>query len=378
MRNYRTGLATLSLITLSAAAGTAFADDAPAAAAAPAKPALPSVSDLLDASGITATGYVSGTFSYQTYSASDGAVAPPDYNSFELQQAGFTLAKQPMTGFGGLVNVIAGQNIYTANYSYAGPSVTSTQFQLAQAYAQYANGAWTVIGGKFTTLAGAEVLASPGNTNITRSLLYSYEPVTHTGVRVTYAASDKLSLIIGVNNGWIYSDEIAAGSDKTLEAGVAWTPSKTLAWTLQGYFGRDVNFAHVTANHTLLDTVLTWNATSALTVVGSVDWGSVDDAFGVGTGSASWTGVAGYLNYQLNDQWRVSLRGEYFDDADGYLTGIGPTLKKTLDEGTLTFGYDPTKNFELRLEGRYDTYQTSDSGPKLNVGQLWVEGLFHF
>ena len=31
-------------------------------------------------------------------------------------------------------------------------------------------------------------------------------------------------------------------------------------------------------------------------------------------------------------------------------TGAAQTLK----EGTVTFGYDPVKNFELRLEGRYD------------------------
>src|SRR5665213_3317414 len=183
MRNYRPGLVAASLGMLSIA-GAAWADEAPAAAApAAAKPVLPSVSDLLDASGLTATGYVSGTFGYETYSASAVPV-PSDYSTFTLQQAAFTLAKQPTTGFGALVNVIAGQNIYTANYGYStGISKTSTQFQLAQGYAQYAAGAVTVMAGKFITLAGAEVLASSGNTNITRSLLYSYEPVTNTSVR---------------------------------------------------------------------------------------------------------------------------------------------------------------------------------------------------
>jgi hypothetical protein len=392
MRNYRTGLIAASLGMLSIA-GTAWADEAPAAAApaapaadaaapAAAKPVLPSISDLLDASGITATGYVSGTFGYETYSASAVPV-PPDYSTFTLQQAAFTLAKQPTAGFGALVNVIAGQNIYTANYSYnGGISKTSTQFQLAQGFAQYAVGPVTVMAGKFVTLAGAEVLASSGNTNITRSLLYSYEPVTHTGARLTYAPTSTLSLIVGVNNGWIYSDELAASGGKTLEAGLAWTPSKAFSLTVQGYTGDDTNFAGVRdANHSLIDGVATWNATAALSLIASVDWGQVGDAFGVGTGSASWTGVAGYVNYAINDTWRVSLRGEYFDDNKGYLTAIGPVgaplapgKDQKLDEGTITFGYDPTKNVELRVEGRYDTYDAYST----KVAQGWLEALYKF
>ncbi len=399
MRIYRTGLVFISL-AMSSLAGAAWADEAPAAAApaaaapaaapdaaaaaapAAAKPVLPSASDLLTAWGITATGYVSGTFGYETYSASGGVPVPTDYSTFTLQQAAFTLADQPTSGFGALVNVIAGQNIYTANYSYGGGiSKTATEFQLAQGFAQYAAGAVTVMAGKFVTLAGAEVLASSGNTNITRSILYSFEPVTHTGVRLTYAANSTVSLIVGVNNGWFYSDELAASGGKTLEAGLAWTPSKAFSLAVQGYTGDDLNLAGVrNASHSLIDAVATWNATSALTLIGSVDWGQVGSAFGPGTGSASWTGFAGYINYAINDTWRVSLRGEYFDDNKGYLTEAGavasvtPGTDQKLDEGTITFGYDPTKNLELRVEGRYDTYSVDS----VKVAQGWLEALYKF
>jgi len=48
----------------------------------------------------------------------------------------------------------------------------------------------------------------------------------------------------------------------------------------------------------------------------------------------------------------VSLRVEYLDDKNGFVTATG--VAQTLKEGTLTFGYDPVKSFELRFEGRYD------------------------
>jgi hypothetical protein len=391
MRNFRTRVGLLSLGLLSAA-GATVAADAPADATA--KPVLPSVSDILDASGLTATGYVSGTYSAQSFSASHGVADPHDTNSFILQQAAFTLAKQPTAGFGALVNVIAGQNIYTANYSYGGASSTTTQFQLAQAYAQYIGGPFTVIAGKFVTLAGAEVLASSGNTNITRSLLYSFEPVTHTGARLTYAATDQISLIVGANNGWIYSDEnsATAGPGKTLELGAAWAPSKAFSWTLQGYVGDDTNFAGERSRHLLVDTVVTWNVNSSLSVLGSVDYGNVARPFGNGTPNADFYGIAGYVNYAINDAWRVSGRLEYFDDKDGYLTNSllvdannvpVPAVGNKLKEGTVDLGYAPVKNIELRLEGRFDSYDKKfDPGTgtfyRLNVAQGWLEALYKF
>jgi hypothetical protein len=46
------------------------------------------------------------------------------------------------------------------------------------------------------------------------------------------------SLIVGVNNRWTNGQDTADGTDQTLEAGLAYTPSKTVACTLRGYCGR--------------------------------------------------------------------------------------------------------------------------------------------
>jgi len=418
MRNYRSSAATVSVAML-ALTGVAGADEAAApaapaapaaAAAAPAKYTGPTLSDILMGSGLTATGYVDATYGYShndslSQSGPNNCNCKTDYNSFALNQAGFTLAMQPMSGFGGLVNVVAGSDPYNGlgNGALAGHVSTlnqsSTSFYLMQGFAQYAGGPWTIQAGKFGTLAGAEVFAPNGNTNVTRSILFNYEPVTHTGVRATYAASDKVSLIAGVNNGWTGSQELADGSDKTGELGLSVTPNKMLSWTLQSYFGRDYILWNPNATPTLkaqvilVDTVLTWNATSALTLVGTADYGNVGSA--TSTPSASWWGVAGYVNYALSDQWRVSVRGEYFDDTDGYWTGAylyssGKTAGITthaekLEEGTVTLGYDPAKNFELRIEGRADfpspSYGTTNATARLyesKTYQGWLEAQFKF
>lgn len=372
MRTLSRSAVTLSLI-LAATAGVAVAEDAKPDA----KPAAPALSDVLASSGLTATGYVDGTYSYTS-------IKPPsapstDTNTFALNQASLTLGYTPTSGFGALVNAVIGteacNGCYAPGYAGAGAPASTSNINLLQGYLQYVSGKATIYGGKFLTLAGAEVAAPTGNANVTRSLLFwTSEPVTHVGVRVAYAATDQATVTFGVNNGWNIDGSTAKGG-KTAELGLSLVPSKAFSLAAAGYYGDFDLGGGVVGKRALVDLVGTWTATSALTVVVNGDWDSQDHAGGAGTGSASWYGVAGYLNYTINDTWRASLRAEYLDDKDGYASGAGVETK--VEEGTLTFGYMPAKNFELRIEGRYDTYKPS-GGSSSDATQGWVQALFKF
>ncbi|HEY6516166.1 MAG TPA: outer membrane beta-barrel protein [Steroidobacteraceae bacterium] len=325
----------------------AIAGAVPAGALAADSP-VTTLSQLLANSGITESGYVAASYydssGYDTYHQFDTS-----HDTFQLDQAGLQLAYQPKSGFGAVVDVIAGEDAKIVDAAEsAGASANS--FDILQGYVQYVGGPLTVQAGKFTTLAGAEVIAPTGNTNFSRSLLFFAEPLTHTGLRATYAVTGTVSVIVGVNNGWNYT-KIDYGS-KTGELGVALNPNKYFSLTAQMYAGKDPVYG---AERTFFDTVATFNATSALSFVVSYDWGKQETSTAtpdILTGG-DWDGLAAYVNYQINSEWRVSLRGEYLDDKDGttLLTGTSQSLK----EGTLTFGYDPVASFELRLEGRYDT-----------------------
>jgi len=336
-----------SLLVLSfATCGAALADEptAPAAAPEPVKPTPGTLAAILDASGITETGYVAASYyhsnGYGTYHQFDDK-----HDSFQLDQAALTLTYQPKEGFGALVNVAAGEDMKILNVAEGNDANT---FDVVQAYMQYVTGPLTVIGGKYVTLAGAEVIAPTGNTNFSRSLLFFAEPMTHTGIRATYAVSDTLSVVAGINNGWNYSSLSTSGS-KTGELGLAWTPNKIFALTAQAYVGNDPVFD---AQRTLVDAVATYSATDALTLVLSYDWGKQKQHL-AGDPDLDWNGAAFYTNYALNDQWRTSLRLEYLNDKEGFVSGLLDTPQK-LKEVTLTFGYAPVKSLELRMEARYD------------------------
>lgn len=293
-------------------------------------------------------------------------------NELSLHQAAVILSKQPKEGFGGLLNVIVGRDpdvfaAYKTNPSNGtgcnlatGLSATGTcnedHWDVTQAFLQYAAGPVTIVGGKFVTSAGAEVIDSRGNPNYSRSILFGYAiPFTHTGFRVSYAATDALTLMVGVNQGW---DTIKdTNSAKTGELGVTFAPTKNFTLVGALHSGKErvggLVGSGLEGTRNLIDLVATFNATDKLTFILNYDYATQDNTATItpnGAGKAKWEGWAGYVNYQLADQWRVSLRGEYFDDRDGYRTGVIQKWK----EATLTLAYSPIKNLELQAEIRGD------------------------
>lgn len=406
-------LAALAVI----APGAYAADEAPAA------PTAPLLGDVLAASGITLTGYIdAGYGSSSMHGANElvpggygGVYQYPflsDNQSFALNQVAFTIAKQPKEGWGGLVNITAGQAAdalnaaehYTDNYNtyygcegYSCYGGYSRNFNVTQAFIQYATGAWTVIAGKFVTLAGAEVIASPSDYTYSRSLLFAYAiPYDHTGVRVTYAASDTVSLIVGANNGW----NSETFRDPTLELGATYAPMKSLSFALSAYIGNEPVGYNLTAQRQLLDAVVTWAPVDALTLILNYDYAKQKDGYGPGQ-DTSWTGLAGYAIYAVNDMWKLTLRAEVFNDKDGFQTyaetcvntGDGYDCKdgQKWKEATLSLSYSPVKAVEIRMDAREDwsnayffgkvnesTNDATGLGLKKSVFTFGIEGIYKF
>jgi hypothetical protein len=348
MRRYRNQAAVAVATILTGGSGAALADDPPAPKAAESK-----FDEMLDSAGLTVSGYVAAS-----YYASNGYPFnvhqfDVDHNTFQLDQTGLQVAYQPKEGFGALVDVIAGEDARILHLAEDGHD---SSFDVRQAFLQYATGNITVMAGKFVTLAGAEVINPTLNTNFSRSLLFfDSEPLTHTGIRGSYVMGD-FTFTGGLNNGW-NTTSTSYGS-KTGELSVAWAPaSKLFALAANAYMGKARAFDNAgnlvyEGEKTLIDVVATYNVTSALTLILNFDWDQQQNVpFADGfLHDASWNATALYVNYAINDQFRVSVRGEYLDDTDGFVTGAHQTLK----EGTITFGYSPVKSFELRAEVRYD------------------------
>jgi hypothetical protein len=328
---------------------------------------VPTLGQVLDASGLSVNGYIDAGYNWANrnieagFANGVGGATPRVFdnqnNSFSLHQLGLTVAKQPKEGFGGLVNLTVGKD---AEVIHSIPEAgNSSTFDMTQAYLSYSKGSVTVIGGKFTTLAGSEVIASPGNNNISRSILFGAVPFTHTGVRASWAPSDTFTLYGGLNNGWDQLQD--ANRQKTLELGASFNPVKPLTMTLSAYIGNENGtpggglVAGPNGERDLLDFVLNYAVNDGLSF--GVELLTFKQDVPGGT-AAKYNGLALYGSAMLNSQWRVSARGEYFDDKNGFhfgtTDGAGGALAVKYYEATLTLGYLPTKDVELRTEVRAD------------------------
>lgn len=339
---------------------------APAAAAQQ----TPTLGEMLGASGLEVSGYVDASY----MSSFDNEVAvrvfDTDRNDFNFNMAELVVRRDPEQGFGGSVVLNAGPD---ANVIAAAGTSNDDDFDVQQAFVSYNTGVARLMFGKFATLHGAEVIESPANLNFSRSFLFGFAiPFTHTGGRLTYAASDALTFGVGVNNGW---DNLEDDNDqKSLETLISFAPSDFLAVSVQGISGRE---AGTTAQGTrnLIDVVVTLQATEDLTFTVNGDYGTQQS--GTATGAkAKWDGIAVYADYRIGDLWHVALRSEFFNDQDGFRTGIDQKLK----EATLTLGYQPEQHVEVRAEYRHDwsNEDAFDNGTSDDQDTVALEVIFKF
>lgn len=232
-------------------------------------------------------------------------------------------------------------------------------FELEQAYVTYkadvGNGL-DIYAGKFVTLLGAEVLETPLNWNISRSILFGFAiPFTHTGVRTTYAWNDKFSSTFGVNNGWDNEDDTNASY--SYEGRLAYIPNKEWAFYVNTIFGPEMA-GDTTNDRGVIDLVVNWYPTDKLSFMANFDWGQqqgvptdIDgDGFIDKRENASWWGGAGYVKYAFTDRFSVAGRGEYFSDEEGYRTGF----PQNAWEFTVTPAFQVTPKLAVRAEYRGD------------------------
>ena len=186
------------------------------------------------------TGFVDTTYSAVATSRSFQFASGANARVFDLYDRQPTLNALDLqlihnAPIGGKVELTLGSD---ADVLASWPAANFSSVDVTNAYLSATSGAFTLSAGKFSTLAGAEVLESPSNADISRSILFGYAiPFTHTGARLTYAVTSTLSAIAGINNGWDNTKGNGSGA-KTVEGGLAYT-NKNLSLTTQGYSGTE-------------------------------------------------------------------------------------------------------------------------------------------
>lgn len=347
----------LSVAGLACLPGMAFAD-------------TPTLGSIFEASGVDVGGHISASYSANLndgQSLNFRAYDSPTDN-ITIDQASVYVGYAPESGFGGFVQVIAGEDANVINANFAdGDSI----FSLPIAYASYANGGLTVIAGRFGSLAGYEVTPDPDAPFISRSFLFNNtQPFFHTGVRASYALSDMFTVQLGAVNSAPAALTVDNNEQKTIEANITFTPSDSILLSVTDYYGFD-NFgaSGETVGTNIFDIVGQWTPTESLTLAFNLDVFDIDTI-------GKTQGVAFYGMFQMSEMFALRGRVELAQaKPDG-----GPTTDFQIY--TIAGVLSPASNFDLlaevRLDNANDPVFLDGAGFKDSGGNVAVKGIFKF
>jgi hypothetical protein len=365
----------------------------PPPAAAPDMSGLQSRLDALEAAikknpfGLTIGGMVVGSYMYDLNDPQQGnsntvrdRAFDKDHNTFSLDLFQLQVSRAPgENGVGFVTKVNFGKVAERMAADWDGDGTIGNvaeeqnSIELEEAYITYNFPGLPDLqlkGGKFVTMHGSEVIESPLNPNISRSLAFSFAiPFTHTGLMMSYAISPQFKISGGVVNGW--DNVIDSNDGKSFMGGVAFAPVEQFSLALQGMYGAEQP-NRGDSKRGLVDFVATIKPVENLALILNYDYGNETDLgppagakgfFTKGNNTAEWNAFSGIVTYDLPDALAVpigwAVRGEYFDDSDSTRLPFGTfgqdqhswevtgTFKVVLAEGLMAraeYRYDKTKH----------------------------------
>ncbi len=347
--------------------------------------------------------------------AFDGPSAKQD--GFNLDVVSLTLSKpvgEGQWGAGYVVQLWAGPDAAGFNTSFPNDSTHGGDLSVKQAFvdlhAPIGNGLDIKLG-HFNYIGGYEVPDAGGNPNYSRSFAWTQEPASHTGVLLSYVATEWLSLMGGVantvNNGvnWraVRGTEVSE-TEKTYMGMVTLTaPTNGFSFlggsTLSGCVVNGLNNASgdagttTTSGHiTSLNVSLTTPTPLSNLKVGFsydyTDGPNLPFAPAEDTRSKYVNVVTGYLFCQATEKMKLAGRAEYTSASNGFwYTPTASSHNAELLGLTGTVDYSLWKNVITRGEVRWDHSLTSDKpyggtvdapGGEKNVVTLALNVIYNF
>lgn len=281
---------------------------------------------------------------------------PARANEFNLN-LGFLEANLSSEKLRGRLALQAGTSVqsnYSAeptNGAVSGPDL-SRHIQEARVGYKISDKTW-IDAGIFFAHVGAETWISRDNIILTRSLVADYSPYYMSGVKVTHAATDALTLQLLITNGWQTISE--NNTDKNIGTGIEYS-LRNVSFVYNTLIGRETSpdllgaprpaeFRHY---HNFI--VRNKNAENLEWAV-EFDLGFQNKS--VGSGGSDWQGGSLMARYKVSDTQKIALRAEYFDDPDQIVIVTGQTQSLSAYGGSI--GWDQALESYLlwRTEVRY-------------------------
>lgn len=345
---------------------------APAVAAGPIANLSEGTTKPATRASLTIGGYIEAFYQWNFNQPSNGIT---NFRGYDNRHNSFTLSSAVLDALGTLgpmsahVALQVGDtpaSYYLSEPVAPGTGVVATTGPSIFQYIQQANVAWTAPLGRGLTLdagiflspIGPEGIAVKDQWNWSRSDLFFALPAYHTGARVTYPFTEKLTLSLQVYNGW--NSVVDNNPEKSIAAQLTYNIPDKLTYQFLYFTGveRPVGAPEGRAWRHLFDTYLALYPRPWLSALAHFDGGVEPNNFG----SSGWAAGALYLRFHPIKRMYLAARGDFFyqwiaSNGSGTATPIFWAGARWMSSATATVDVRPWDNVSFRVEYRHDQAQ---------------------
>lgn len=212
---------------------------------------------------------------------------------------------------------------------------------------------------------GFESAISTDNLTLTRSLLAENSPYFLTGAKLTFSPNDKLELAALVVNGWQRIQRLQGNSMPSLGTQLNVSPSKNITINWSTFIGTDD--PDTTRRMRYFNNLFgILQLSERFQLIAGFDLGIqqrelASDRYDL------WMSPIVIGQMSLNDQWKIALRAEYYQDETGIIIPTDTPNGFSTTGLSLNLDYLPTSNVACRIEGRWlnsqDAVFETSNGP---------------
>jgi hypothetical protein len=326
---------------------------------------------------VTISGYVQGSYFYNTRRPADGFndgyLWNTKDNSFSLNKFKLTVASAPVASdkwdAGFRASLLLGDDAPDLNSGGSSGLGGNTSFNdLREAYVELnvpiGTGLDVKAGEMISLLNWESGDGGAANPNFSQGNQWWFTGNgPSAGIQATYNFTDKINLTVRADNG-LFQGPVDVNSGKAFSGSLNFKPTKDLWVNLIGWYesaaggsGSDVSG---------VSTIGGYQVTSAFGTGWEVDYFNFSSDAGPATDL--WS-VGGWFWYDFTPKVDLALRADYVDNCEGFLGPAvrpGAGLPFSTDSGghlgsvTLTLNLKPVDNIKIQPEVRYD--YTSYSG----------------
>ncbi len=211
--------------------------------------------------------------------------------------------------------------------------------------------------GRMATFLGLELIETPLNPNLSIANQFIYaENFTQTGLSVEHRFNRYIDAQVRVLNGWDQVTDVNGALSYMARLGIAPTSSTSIAFA--GFTGAEEP-DDTRAKRSGLEVLASQKLGKVTAYLqGDIGREARNGALPDASQAATWTAAGAWLVIDATRTMGVALRGDYFNDANGFRTGSAYGLvgggRHQLSSATATLNIKSVPNVLLRPEVRLD------------------------